>query len=101
VLGPIQRRSGNRVRPCARGAAKFANHTNDSVWETLAQRRKTAHICALFKAYAGEPCYLSRGDHDRKIMARKKEQISVNTLCEYDDQTVELTAYRGASDFPL
>jgi len=34
--------------------AKFANHTNDSVWETLAQRRKIARICALFKAYARE-----------------------------------------------
>jgi hypothetical protein len=34
--------------------AKFGNHTNDSVWETLAQSRKTARICAMFKAYTGE-----------------------------------------------
>jgi hypothetical protein len=65
-------------------AAKFANHTNDSAWETLAQRRKIARICALFKAYTGErawkdigdrlqgPCYLRRDDHDRKIRARKQ-----------------------------
>ena len=35
-------------------AAKFANHTNVSVWEAMAQRRKIAHICALFKACTGE-----------------------------------------------
>jgi len=35
-------------------AAKFANHTNHSVWETFAQRSTIARICALFKAYAGE-----------------------------------------------
>jgi len=56
----------------------------DSVWETLAQRRKIAHIWALFKAYTAEeawksagdrlkgPCYLSRDDHDCKIRARKQ-----------------------------
>jgi hypothetical protein len=65
-------------------AAKFANHTSDSVWETLAQRRKIARICALFKACTGErtwkdigdrlqgPCYLIRDDHDWKIRARKQ-----------------------------
>jgi hypothetical protein len=65
-------------------AAKFANHTNDSGWETLAQRRKIVRICALFKANTGEraskcigdrskgPCCLSRDDHDRKISARKQ-----------------------------
>ena len=72
-------------------AAKFAaNRTNVSVWETLAQHRKTARICALFKAFTGErawksigdslkgPCCLSRDDHDRKNRARE-QQISVNT----------------------
>jgi hypothetical protein len=29
-------------------AAKFANHTNDSDWEPLAQSRKIARICAVF-----------------------------------------------------
>jgi hypothetical protein len=29
-------------------AVKFANHTNDSGWEPLAQRRKIARICAFF-----------------------------------------------------
>jgi len=50
----------------------------------LAQRRKIACICTLFKAYTAEwtwkckgdrlkgPCYLSRDDHGRKIMARKQ-----------------------------
>jgi hypothetical protein len=60
-------------------AAKFANHTNDSVWEALAQGRKVARICTLCKAYIGErawqsivdrlkgACYLSRDNHDREI----------------------------------
>ena len=57
-------------------AAKFAYHTNETNWETLTQRRKIAHICALHKAYSGEhawrvigdglrrPYHLSRVDHD-------------------------------------
>jgi hypothetical protein len=61
--------------------AKFAHHSSGLVWESLAQRRKTARICALFKAYIGErawkaigdrlqaPSYLSRVDHYRKIRA--------------------------------
>jgi hypothetical protein len=65
-------------------AAKFANHTRDSVWETLTQCRKIARIFAHYNAYSGErawkalgdrlpgPCYLSRDDHNRKIRARKQ-----------------------------
>jgi hypothetical protein len=63
--------------------AKFAHHRNESKWETLTERRKIARLCALFKAYMGEqalkviddrlqtPCYLSRGDHGKKIRSRK------------------------------
>ena len=65
-------------------AAKFANNVNESGWETLAQRRLVARLCALFKAQTGgrawkaignrllKPCYLSRGDHNRKIRTRKQ-----------------------------
>ena len=64
--------------------AKFANNINESVWETLAQRRLIARICALLKAYTGgrawkaigdrllKKCYLSRDDHNRKIRTRKQ-----------------------------
>ena len=57
---------------------------NDSGWETLAQRRKIARICALFKAYTRgwawteirdrllKICYLSRDDHNRKIRTWKQ-----------------------------
>jgi hypothetical protein len=70
--------------PSEKKAAKFANHTTDSNWETLAQRGKTARMCALFKAYTGDrawkaigdrlqrPHYLSRVDHHRKIKNRKQ-----------------------------
>ena len=67
-----------------RRAAKFANNKNGSGWETLAQCRLIARICALLKAYTGrwawkaigdrilKPCYLSRDDHNRKIWTRKQ-----------------------------
>jgi hypothetical protein len=35
-------------------AAQFTNHTKASDWETLAQRKMIACLCALFKAYSGE-----------------------------------------------
>jgi hypothetical protein len=44
----------NTLHHVQKKAAKFANHTNDSVWSTLVQRKKIAHICAPFKAYNGE-----------------------------------------------
>ena len=65
-------------------AAKFAHHSGGSDWESLAQRRKTARMCELYKAYTGErawkaigdrlqvPSYLSRVDHHWKIRARKQ-----------------------------
>jgi hypothetical protein len=64
--------------------AKFVHHTGDLDWESLAQRRKIARMCALFKAYKGErmwkeigdrlqtPSYLSRVDHNWKIRTRKE-----------------------------
>jgi hypothetical protein len=54
------------------------------LWETLASRRKIARLCALYKAHRGErawkdigdrlerPHYLSRVDHNLKIMNRKQ-----------------------------
>jgi hypothetical protein len=41
----------NRVQ---KRADKFANNINGSGWETLAQRRLLARICALFKSYTEE-----------------------------------------------
>jgi len=42
------------MRQGTKEAAKFAHHTNSSNWETLASRRKSSRICALFKAFSGE-----------------------------------------------
>ena len=65
-------------------AVKFAHHSGGSEWKPLAQRRKTAPLCALYKAYKGEGAwkaigvrlqktsYLSRVDHYWKIRARKQ-----------------------------
>ena len=67
-------------------AAKFAHHSGGSDWESLAQRRKIAQICALYKAFTGErawkaigdrlqaPSYLSRVDHYWEIRARKQRR---------------------------
>ena len=75
------------IRRVKKKAAKFTNHTNYSVWETLAKRRKIARICDLFKAYTAErawksiggrlkePRYLSRDDLDRKIRVRKQSTV--------------------------
>jgi hypothetical protein len=42
-------------------AAKSAHQRNYLNWETLAQHRKIARICALFKAYTGEPAWKDIG----------------------------------------
>ena len=75
--------------------ATSANDTKDSGSETLAQRWKAARICALFKAHTGEParksiekrlkgpCYRSRNEHDRKIIARKKRTDIGKYCCVY------------------
>ena len=67
-------------------AATFANYKNESGWETLAQCKLIARICAPFKAYTWrrawkaigygllKPCYLSREDHNRKIRTRKQRK---------------------------
>jgi len=64
-------------------AAKLANLTYDSNWET-AQRRKIARTCSVYRAYSGEPAwkavgdklqrpyYLSLVDHDCKITNRRQ-----------------------------
>jgi len=43
-------------------AATFANHTNGSVWEILAQLRKIAGICVLLKASTGVWAWKAVGD---------------------------------------
>jgi hypothetical protein len=85
---PYNERQINALDRVQKQAAIFAtghNHRNGSDWESLAQRRKIARLCALFKAYTGErswratgerlqgPCYLSRDDPDRKIRSRKQK----------------------------
>jgi hypothetical protein len=74
----------NALDRVLRKAAKFANLTNASDWDTLAQCTTAARLCALLKAYNGErawkaigarlhgPYYLSRVDHVRKIRDRKQ-----------------------------
>ena len=89
MLGPYRE---GQVSALNRRAAKFANNINESGWETLAQRRLIARICALFKAYTGgrawkaigdrllKPCYLSRDDHSGKIRTRK-QRTDVGKYC--------------------
>ena len=84
-----QVRALNRVQ---KRAANFANNTNESGWETLAQHRVIVRLCTLFKALTGgwarkaigdrllKPCYLCRDDHDRKIRTEKQEKRLVNII---------------------
>ena len=77
-------------------AAKFVHHSGGSDWEFLAQRRKIARMCALYKAYTGErawkavgdslqaPSYLSRVDQHWKIRARKERTNSFVNRCITD-----------------
>ncbi|PNF41921.1 hypothetical protein B7P43_G15290 [Cryptotermes secundus] len=85
VMEPLNYREGqiNVLDHVQKKAAKFA-HRNHLNWGTVTQCRQIARICTLFKAYTGEqawktigdrlqrPCYLSRGDHDKKIRSRKQ-----------------------------
>ena len=51
MLGPYRESQISALSRVKKRAAKFANNINDSNWETLAQHRLIARICALFKAY--------------------------------------------------
>jgi len=74
----------NALAQVQQKAAQFTIHMKDCDWETLAERRAIARLCALFKAYCGEraweaicdrvrgPHCLSRVDHVRKIRVRKQ-----------------------------
>ena len=67
-----------------RKAAKFAHHTNNPKWETLASRRKIARIGALHKENCEErawkdvgnrlerPHYLIRADRNRRVRSRRQ-----------------------------
>jgi len=81
---PYREGQVNALNRVQKRADKFANNINEWGWETLAQRRLIARICALFKAYVGgwvwkaigdrllKSCYVSREGHNRKIRARKQ-----------------------------
>ena len=75
-----------RWTECERKQPNIAQYTNSPNWQTLASRRKISRLCALFKAYSGEPAlkpvgvrlqrphYLSRVDHERKIRSRRQRK---------------------------
>ena len=52
-MGPYREGQVSALNRVKNRAAKFANNKNESGWETLAQRRLIARICAIFKAYTG------------------------------------------------
>jgi len=66
MLGSMYRRTDKCVRPSKEGAAQFTDHTKDSDWETLAQRRTIARLCAIFKAYSGEKAWKAIRDRLRR-----------------------------------
>jgi hypothetical protein len=84
VLGPYREVQVRALNWVQKRAAKFENNVKESGWESLAQLRLIARICALFKAYPVgrswkaigdrflKPCYLSREDHNLKMRTRKQ-----------------------------
>jgi hypothetical protein len=82
--GPYREGQINALDRVQKNTAKIAHHRNESNWETLTECRKLARLCAVFNGYTGErawnavedrlqtPCYLSRGDHGKKIRSRKQ-----------------------------
>jgi hypothetical protein len=83
---PFRVGSINALNRVHKKAAKCVSLTNESNWEKLAQRKKMARICALYKAHSGEPAwkaicdrlqrpyYLSWVDHDWKIRNRRQRR---------------------------
>ena len=59
---PYREGQVNALNRVQKRAAKFAKNKNELGWETLAQRRMMARLCALFKAYTGEPAWKAIGD---------------------------------------
>ena len=81
---PLAKEGQIKASDCEQNkAVTFAIQTNDSFWENVTRN------WVLFNAYTGEstrksigysfegPCYLSRNDHDRKIMGSKQRGDSV------------------------
>jgi hypothetical protein len=52
----------NALDSVQKKVAKFAHHRSSLVWESLAQPRKIARICALFKVYTGQWVWKAIGD---------------------------------------
>jgi hypothetical protein len=79
MLGSMQ-----RTDKCVGQSTEESCSIYNPDWETLAQRRMIARLCALFKAYSGERAwkaicdrlrklyYLSRVDQVQKIRDRKQ-----------------------------
>ena len=84
MLGAYREGQVSALNWCKRERLNLQIIKKDSGWETLAQHRLIARICALFKALTGRRawkaichrllklCYLSRVEHNRKIRTRKK-----------------------------
>ena len=80
-------------------AAQFTNHTKDSDWETLTQRRAIARLCALFKPYCEERaceaiCGRLRGAYclcgvDRFRNIRDRKQRAVIGKCSFINKTIK------------
>jgi len=58
----------NALEHVQKKAAKFANHTKDSMRETLAQGRRIARICFQFKTYTGEQAWKATRDRFTRAM---------------------------------
>ena len=61
-MGPYRECQISALDRVQNKAAKFTHHSGGSGWESLAQRRKTARMCALYKAYTGDRAWKAISD---------------------------------------
>ena len=83
LVRPILEHGATCWDPCTEGqinaldrvqkkAAQFTNHTKDSDWGTLVQRRTIAQLWALFKAYCGDQAWKAIRDRLRRAYCLRR-----------------------------
>jgi hypothetical protein len=70
--GPCIEGQINALDQVQKKAAQFTDHTKDSDWETLAQRRTIALLCALLKASPGEWAWKAICDRFAKALLNEQ-----------------------------
>jgi hypothetical protein len=74
---PYREGQTNALDRAQNKAAKFAHLRNDLNWDTLAQPRKIAHTCALFKAGTGERSWKAISDSAKALLSEQGRPCTI------------------------